>query len=132
MQLAAQVRDLVRHTQRALAEAAPADAGAASARAEPLVRHGEAMRERVAELKQFMFRSLYRHPQVQQTTAKAREVVTDLFAAYCADPMQVPADYPSAAESERRVADYIAGMTDRFALREHQRLTGRSLFAALG
>ena len=56
-------------------------------------------------------------------------MVRELFAAYVQQPAQMPADYAARPQRERAVADYIAGMTDRFALREHQRLTGRVLFA---
>ena len=65
-----------------------------------------------------------------QNTERARTVVAELFAAYAAAPAEMPADYAGAADRMRAVADYIAGMTDRFALREHQRLTGRTLFAS--
>jgi len=82
-----------------------------------------------AELKRFLFAELYRHPQVAGTTALARTAVAELFAAYAADPRQMPDDYAGAADQPRSVADYIAGMTDRYALREHHRLTGRRLFA---
>ena len=59
----------------------------------------------------------------------ARSVVGDLFAAYTAQPAEMPAYFAHAADTPRAVADYIAGMTDRFALREHHRLTGQRLFA---
>ena len=65
-----------------------------------------------------------------QTTDRARTAVVELFAAYVQAPQEMPADYAGTADRPRAVADYIAGMTDRFALREHQRLTGRDLFAA--
>ena len=80
------------------------------------------------ELKSFLLHALYRHPQVVATTDAAREVVRRLFDAYRAAPQEMPADFAAAAERERAVADYIAGMTDRFALREFQRLTGEQAF----
>lgn len=80
------------------------------------------------ELKSFLLHALYRHPQVVATTDAAREVVHRLFDAYRAAPQEMPADFAAAAERERAVADYIAGMTDRFALREFQRLTGEQAF----
>ncbi len=73
-------------------------------------------------------RALYRHPQVVQTTDLRRTVVAELFQAYRDAPEEMPADYAAGEDRPRAVADYIAGMTDRFALREHQRLTGRRLF----
>ena len=54
-----------------------------------------------------------------------------LFAAYLDQPREMPAEFAEAADRPRAVADYIAGMTDRFAMREHERLTGRRLFADL-
>jgi dGTPase len=81
-----------------------------------------------AELKTFLGERLYRHPKVAQTTASARDIVATLFDRYAADPQEMPKSYSSSARSLRSVADYIAGMTDRFAMREHERLTGRRVF----
>lgn len=55
-------------------------------------------------------------------------MLRDLFAAYSSDPRQMPADFADRDDLMRACSDYIAGMTDRFAIREHQRLTGKSLF----
>jgi dGTPase len=55
-------------------------------------------------------------------------MVAELFAAYTAAPQEMPTDFAAAADQPRAVADYIAGMTDRFAQREHHRLTGLRLF----
>ena len=60
-----------------------------------------------------------------QTTSRAKEVVRELFAAYIDDARQMPASYAQRDDRHRAVADYIAGMTDRFAIREYERLTGR-------
>jgi dGTPase len=95
----------------------------------PLVAFSAPMRQAVTELKRFLFGSLYRHAQVKQSTERARQVVAELFAAYVQRPTEMPAEHAAQPQRERAVADYIAGMTDRFALREHQRLTGRVLFA---
>ncbi len=126
--LSAQVHDLVATTEAALAEHQPADADAAR-RGPPLVRFSAALHAQNAELKRFLFAALYRHPQVTQSTDLARTMVSELFAAYTAAPAEMPADYAAAADRPRSVADYIAGMTDRYAQREHHRLTGRRLFA---
>lgn len=93
-----------------------------------LVAFSSGMRSESGRLKQFLHRELYRHPQVVQTTEAAKQVVRQLFAAYRADPRSMPADYADRVDAPRAVADYIAGMTDRFALREHHRLTGRTAF----
>jgi dGTPase len=126
--LSDQVRDLVATTEAALAEHQPADADAAR-QLPPLVRFSAGLHAQNAELKRFLFAALYRHPQVTQSTALARTMVADLYAAYIARPAEMPADYAAAADAPRSVADYIAGMTDRYAQREHHRLTGRRLFA---
>ena len=125
--LSEQVYDVIRHTRAALAEAAPASADAARAAPAPLVRFGGDMRAQSSALKRFLFANLYRHPQVEATMQAARQIVRELFAAYCADPAQMPASFAARAERERAVADFIAGMTDRFAISEHERLTGRRL-----
>ena len=126
--LSAQIGDLVAHTAQNLAEAAPADADAAR-QLPPIVGLSPALRAQNAELKRFLFSRLYRHPQVVQSTTAARQVVSELFAAYAAQPREMPEDYAATEDTHRAVADYIAGMTDRFALREHHRLTGQRLFA---
>ena len=137
--LSAQVHDLVAASRAALEQAAPDSVDAVRLCA-PLMAFGATMRAQALPLKQFLFRQLYRHPQVMQTTALAKQVVRDLFAAYRSDPLEMSASFGARSQSvadggsahtsaERVVADYIAGMTDRFALREHERLTGQRLLA---
>ena len=126
--LSAQVYDIIDATRAALAEAAPADADEVRRGDKPLLRFSPAMRAKSTALKRFLFANLYRHPQVQSTRARAEEVLRDLFAIYAGDVTQLPADFAERPDRERACADYIAGMTDRFAIREHQRLTGKSLF----
>ena len=125
--LSAWVGDMVAATTAAIESQAPADADAVR-RGPPLARFSAPVREQTTQLKRFLFSRLYRHPQVEETTARARTVVAELFAAYMERPGEMPADFAGATDLPRAVADYIAGMTDRFALREHERLTGRSLF----
>jgi len=120
--------DLVASTRALLGQHAPTDADAVR-RLPPLVAFSAPMRQASAELKRFLFGALYRHAQVRQSTGRARQVVAELFAAYVQRPAEMPEEHASQPQRERAVADYIAGMTDRFALREHQRLTGRMLFA---
>ena len=126
--LSSQVGDLLAATQAAIDQHAPADADAVRA-APPLARFSDGLQAQSIELKRFLFAQLYRHPQVMQMTDRARTVVADLFAAYASEPGQMPSEFATAQPLQRSVADYIAGMTDRFALREHERLTGRRLFA---
>jgi dGTPase len=98
------------------------------------------MRERSLALKSFLMDKLYRHPQVVSQRTLAQQVVQELFSLYCERPREMQAGFAARATVHssadgtasnpvpRVVADYIAGMTDRFAMREHQRLTGATLF----
>ncbi len=79
-------------------------------------------------MKRFLHANLYRHPQVVETTDRARRVIADLFAVYAGDAQSLPPAVAALPKRHRAIADYIAGMTDRYALREHERLTGRTLF----
>jgi len=126
--LSALVYDLVAATEAELAAHAPADVDALRL-LPPLACFGTPLRQELSELKRFLFAELYRHPQVTQTTDRARQVVAELFDAYVQAPAEMPSDFAAQADRHRAVADYIAGMTDRFAMREHLRLTGRDLFA---
>lgn len=127
--LSAQVHDVIDATAAALAAAPPADADAAR-RCPRWLRHSQATHAETAELKRLLFSALYRHPQVMRTTEVARMVVRELFAAYVDAPHEMPSDFAAQPDRHRAVADYVAGMTDRFATREHRRLTGRDAFAA--
>lgn len=126
--LSAQVHDLIATTAAALAGARPPNAQEAR-RAGPLVAFSPAMRGAITQLKRFLFRALYRHPQVVAQTERGKAVVRELFEVYAGRPSEMPAEYAQRADVHRAVADYVAGMTDRFAVREHERLTGRRLFS---
>jgi dGTPase len=128
--LSAQVHDVIDSTAAALAVARPADADAARQMSR-LLRFSEPVQADSTALKRLLFAALYRHPQVMRTTDVARQVVRELFAAYVAAPAEMPADHAAMSDRHRAVADYVAGMTDRFAAREHRRLTGRDAFAGL-
>jgi dGTPase len=125
--LSDQVYDVIDTTRQAVARAGVQTADEARL-AGPLVAFSASMKARTSELKKFLFASLYRHAQVVQTTGHAQQAVRELFAAYLSRPAEMPADFAAGADLHRAVADYIAGMTDRFALREHERLTGRKLW----
>ena len=132
LMLSAQVYDVTDATARALADAQPPDVDAV--RQQPaLVCFTPDMAVQSAAMKRFLFHNLYRHPQVVEKMQHAQQVVRNLFAAYMADPQYLPQTQTSRLERpgscvtgsvkpERFVADYIAGMTDRFATREHERL----------
>jgi dGTPase len=124
--LSAQVGDVMAATRQGLARAAP-DTPDTARLCGPLVVFGEDMRLKSVALKHFLLHQLYRHPQVMATTGQASQIVRELFAAYLDAPAQMPADFAARGDAARAVADYIAGMTDRFAAREHERLTGRRL-----
>jgi dGTPase len=130
--LSDQVDDIVATTSAHLQRHAPSSAE--DVHALPwLVQFSPAMRAEVTAMKRFLFASLYRHPQVMQTTARAREVVHVLFNAYEHEPGQLPEEHRAAQGQlgARALADYIAGMTDRFASREYARLTGQPAFEVL-
>jgi dGTPase len=93
-----------------------------------LVAFSDTMRAESSDLKRFLFRNLYRHPQVIETTERAAVVVRDLFAFLMAHPEEIGEERTSTSSMPRVVADYIAGMTDRFAISEHERLCGTVLF----
>jgi dGTPase len=92
---------------------------------QPLVGFSQAMQHKNAELKRFLLEHLYRHYRVVRMTEKARRIIHDLFKAYADTPKQMPPSFATriAAEGTPRViCDYIAGMTDRFALEDHRKL----------
>ncbi len=120
--LSDQVYDVINATRAALQQHAPASADEAR-QCPPLVKFSAAMYEESKALKSFLFRNLYRHPQVMQTTDGARAMVQALFAVYLHKPQEMPAAYAQRSDVPRAVADYLSGMTDRFATREHARLT---------
>ena len=124
--LSEQVYDVIDTTRAAIAAAGVQTADEAR-QAGALVRFSDDMKARSGELKKFLFASLYRHPQVMQMMGQAQQAVHELFAAYMAQPQEMRAEFAAREDRHRAVADYIAGMTDRFALREHERLTGRKL-----
>lgn len=131
--LSAQVYDVIDATRQALQDHCPGHVN--EVRTMPvLVRFSSEMHDQSQALKRFLFAHLYRHPQVVQTTDSARQVVRELFAAYTQQPqamkpvfLQRWAEANTASERARVVADFIAGMTDRFAVKEHERLTGQRL-----
>ena len=122
------VNDLIAETSRRLAAAAPADADAVRRQGAPLVAFSDAMRENDRALKAFLFKRMYRHYRVNRMSEKTRRVVTELFHAYSAAPSGLPPEWQALIEpgdeagGARVIADYIAGMTDRYALEEHRRL----------
>jgi len=126
------VNDLVDTSRRSIAEAAPASVEDVRARPAPLLRFGDEVAAEHLELKRYLRQHLYRHYKVLRMTTKAKRVVCDLFAAMLGDVDLMPTEHQQAARRfeatdgeagrARAVADYIAGMTDRYAILEHRRL----------
>ena len=127
-----QVVDLVQTSMAELARHAPPDLEAVRRRAGPLIAFSDDMRERNLELKRFLRNELYRHYRVHRMSVKALRVIRDLFNAFFADPRLLPVEAQHKVFERQRnggdsgraraVADYIAGMTDRYAIKEHQRV----------
>jgi len=115
--------DLIEETRRRLAAANPRSVSGVRG-APPLAAFSPEMNEDARALKAFLRANLYQHYQVLRMTNKARRIVTDLFGAFLEDPRLLPPQYQRKAEQDRPrpIADYIAGMTDRYAIREHRRL----------
>jgi len=93
-------------------------------RAPPLVAFSEKVLREQQDLKQFLQINLYQHYRVARMSAKARRIVTDLFHAFLSDPRLLPPEFQARAadDTARAIADYVAGMTDRYAFLEHRRL----------
>ena len=126
--LSDQVYDVMHTTRNALQQHTPQSVQAVR-ESPPLVQFSPAMRTASTQMKQFLLHHLYRHPQVLQTTEWARQVVRELFNAYMSNPQAMPDSHATRSNLPRAVSDYIAGMTDRFATKEHARLTGKTLSA---
>lgn len=124
------VEDVIAESARLLAEARPADASAVRAHAGPLIAMSAGMAAAERSLKGFLYPNLYRDPEVMTIRRRAQEVIANLFARFMASPQDMPAPWSDGlatahdARKARRIGDYIAGMTDRYALDEHRRLFG--------
>ena len=127
------VTDLITETQRRIDAAGPESIDDVRAQPGPLVSFSDEASAKHQALKRFLNQSLYRHEKVLSMTSQARRMVEELFAAYMNDPAAMTDEYSGPALAHkaegndagraRIVADYIAGMTDRFAISEHRRLT---------
>jgi dGTPase len=127
-----QVTDVLRESQTAIDEQGPQSVEDVRNCGRPLIGFSEAMRERHIELKRFLRKNVYRHYRVHRMTVKAARVVRELFESFIEDPRLLPPEARErVAELEREnarrgraraVCDYIAGMTDRFAIAEHARI----------
>lgn len=117
------VVDLLQETRRRLLEHRPQSLDDVR-HCPPLAGFSVEVQAEHQALKRFLFQNLYRHYRVVRMSEKARRVVRELFEAFVSEPRLLPPEYQARAERglERAVCDYIAGMTDRYAIREHRRI----------
>ncbi|MFZ1680264.1 MAG: deoxyguanosinetriphosphate triphosphohydrolase [Rhizobiaceae bacterium] len=127
-QITAMVEDVIAEAGRALAALRPGSADEVRRCGRTLVRFSDPMAAEEKELKAFLYANLYRHPDVMRVRADADRIVRDLFGAYFDDVRAMPEGWreglerASDAVRARHVADFLAGMTDTYALKEHRRL----------
>jgi dGTPase len=119
------VLDLCEETLKRLAPSGIANVDDVRHAPQPLVGFSHSMERKNAALKLFLLEHLYRHYRVIRMAEKARRIIHDLFKVYADSPRQMPPSFSARIATEgipRVVCDYIAGMTDRFALEEHRKL----------
>ncbi len=122
------VADVLARTRRNIARLSPASADDVRALARPLVEFSPQMVEDLRVLQLFLKRRMYRHPKVIEAMRRARRILRDLFEAYMDDPALLPADWRESSLAHgasgfpRQVCDFIAGMTDHYALQQHRKL----------
>ncbi len=118
------VVDLCQQSQQTIAALHPASIDDVRKAPGYLVGFSQALVDKNLELKQFLRKHLYQHYRVNRMSAKASRIIEELFAAFMDNPALMPDEHQGAAKLDqaRAVADYIAGMTDRYAIREHKRL----------
>jgi len=124
----AMVTDLVTETKARIAQFGPTTVEDVRGLGAPLAAFSKTMQANDRSLKEFLYANMYRHFRLNRMASKARRVVSDLFELFLCEPECLPTDWyhrasaPKSDETARLVADYIAGMTDRYALKEHARL----------
>ncbi len=119
------VTDILQATDARMKESAAKSAEDIQRLSFNLIGYSEEMQRRNRELKDFLYNKLYRHFRVVRMQVKAERIVTDLFQAYRAEPAILPDHVQPSVDKcglERTICDYIAGMTDRYAIEEHERL----------
>ncbi|MFY7962965.1 MAG: deoxyguanosinetriphosphate triphosphohydrolase [Elsteraceae bacterium] len=127
------ISDLLATTRRELERLAPTDSDAVRAAGRAIVRFSDGLTDDLTAMRGFLFERMYRHYRVNRMTSKAKRVVRNLFDLFLAEPQTLPTFWRLQAQTvegdprARVIADYIAGMTDRFAVDEHRRLFDLSL-----
>ncbi|HQF31195.1 MAG TPA: deoxyguanosinetriphosphate triphosphohydrolase, partial [Hyphomicrobiales bacterium] len=125
--ITAMIEDVVAETERRVAGARPRSVDDVRLAAGPLVAFSPEMAPHDRQVKEFLFKRMYRNDAVMRVMADAEKIVEELFAVYMADIDELPRDWRTGLGADRsrrarRVADFIAGMTDRYAIDEHRRL----------
>ncbi|HYL18423.1 MAG TPA: deoxyguanosinetriphosphate triphosphohydrolase, partial [Burkholderiales bacterium] len=117
------VNDLIGRSRENITETSPQSVDAVRA-APALIDFSPPILREQQELKSFLMHNLYRHYRVNRAAAKARRIVRELFAAFLEESRLLPPDFQEQFQRDgvRAIADYVAGMTDRYAIREHRRL----------
>jgi dGTPase len=127
-QITIMVEDVIRAATENLARLRPESAEAVRAAGETIVTFTPAMAVEEKELKAFLYKHLYRHPEVMRVRVNAEKIVCDLFDVYFSDPRAMPEGWREGLDraedriKARHVADFLAGMTDTYAVKEHRRL----------
>jgi dGTPase len=119
------VTDMIKATDTRLKESSARTALEVQQLPNNVIGFSEEMQRQNRELKDFLFKKLYRHFRVMRMQVKAEHILTGLFEAYCAEPLILPDHIQEIIPNrglERTICDYIAGMTDRYAIDEHERL----------
>jgi len=125
--IGAMVEDVTRETTARLAGLAPKDADAVRHAGRQIVDFSDAMQAQVMELRAFLHENVYRHYKVNRARSHAKRIVRALFDVFLGEPETLPPQWRNdrgKAEQARAVCDYIAGMTDRYAIGEHEKLFG--------
>jgi dGTPase len=117
------VSDLAEESRRLVRAHAPASVDEVRL-APPLIAFSPEIQAEQQELKTFLRKSLYQHYRVQRMASKAKRIVRELFNAFLSDPRLLPPEFQARAQTDapRAIADYVAGMTDRYAIKEHRRI----------
>ena len=124
------IEDVIEESRRRLAALAPESADAIRTAARPVVAFSPEMAKSDRAIKDFLFVRMYRHPRVMRVMGEAESRLTELFGRYSEDPAELPPEWRQGLARApdgcgvRLIADFIAGMTDRYALIEHTRLFG--------
>ncbi|MCY4137350.1 MAG: deoxyguanosinetriphosphate triphosphohydrolase [Rhodobacteraceae bacterium] len=124
------VRSVITESRGRLRALSPGNPGEIRHADRPVIAFPDSIRRDLGQIREFLFQHMYRHPKVQKVRDRASSILSELFGLYLSGGADLPDGWPPVgnANSEFRariILDYVAGMTDRFALQEHARFTGR-------